>query len=77
MNLGIQTFVYAEYLSVAAAKVWKGLAKLPTRTEMWKLYWDRVAERGGHGKAFQLLGEKKSAGKYCLLVLPRPPPVVR
>jgi len=60
MNTAMQSFVYAEYLSVALAKVWKGEAHIPTQKKMWKFYWDHVKARGGHVKGLQTLGEKRA-----------------
>ncbi|KDQ17071.1 hypothetical protein BOTBODRAFT_129393 [Botryobasidium botryosum FD-172 SS1] len=58
MNTGMQSFTYAEYLAVAAAKVWKGDAHIPAEKEMWARYWDRVQKAGGHKKGLQILGTK-------------------
>ncbi|KDQ17070.1 hypothetical protein BOTBODRAFT_30457 [Botryobasidium botryosum FD-172 SS1] len=60
MNIAMQPFVFAEYLAVALAKVWKGDAHIPTQENMWKLYWDHVQERGGHIKGLQFLGEQRT-----------------
>jgi len=60
MNTAMQSFTYAEYLSVALAKVWKGDAHIPAQKEMWKLYWEHVKQKGGHMKGLQALGEKRA-----------------
>jgi len=60
MNLGMQSFTYAEYLSLALAKVWANKAKLPPTKEMWRLYQDRLEDYGGYGKHFQFLGTQRT-----------------
>jgi hypothetical protein len=64
VNLGILTFVYAEYLSLALAKVWANKAKLPPAKEMWGLYQDRLEDYGGYGKYFQYLGMRRLNGEF-------------
>ncbi|KAH7907114.1 hypothetical protein BJ138DRAFT_1215706 [Hygrophoropsis aurantiaca] len=56
MNLGTQSFSYSDYLSLALAKVWSNTAKLPSVSEMWRMYDKVLEDRGGHGKHFQFLG---------------------
>ncbi|KZP31937.1 FAD/NAD(P)-binding domain-containing protein [Athelia psychrophila] len=61
MNLGMQSFVYAEYLALALAKVWGDKAKLPSYEEQWRLHRERVHTQGGYGRHFQYLGAKRTA----------------
>ncbi|KDQ18078.1 hypothetical protein BOTBODRAFT_29394 [Botryobasidium botryosum FD-172 SS1] len=58
MNTLTQTFIYAEYPAAALAKVWKGDAHIPSQKEMWRLYWDYVKRKGGHGRWLQSLPGK-------------------
>ncbi|KAF7974358.1 hypothetical protein HWV62_12312 [Athelia sp. TMB] len=60
MNLGMQSFVYAEYLSLALAKVWSNTAKLPSAEEQWRLHRERIERQGGYGRHFQFLGAKRT-----------------
>ncbi|KAF5346471.1 hypothetical protein D9756_010063 [Leucocoprinus leucothites] len=57
-NMGISTFTYAEFQSLAISMVWAEKAHLPTREEMWKLYNKRV-EEVGYGKHFSFLGKRE------------------
>ena len=66
VNLGIQSFVYAEFLSLAMAKVWGGKADLPNTAELWRRYDENVKDRGGYGKKFQLLDADRMKGKILL-----------
>ncbi|CAK5274286.1 unnamed protein product [Mycena citricolor] len=61
MNWGMQSFTYAEYLSVALAKVWSAKASLPSQDEMWRAHDRRVEERGGYGRHLQFLGEDRNS----------------
>jgi len=67
VNLGMQSFTYAEYLSLALAKVWDDKAKLPSTEEMWRLHWARVDEYGGYGRHFQYLGAQRTDGEFRIL----------
>ncbi|KAF7983562.1 hypothetical protein HWV62_21150 [Athelia sp. TMB] len=60
LNLGMQSFVYAEYLSLALAKVWSNTAKLPSAEEQWRLHRERIERQGGYGRHFQFLGAKRT-----------------
>jgi len=64
VNVGMQAFTYAEYLSLALAKVWDNKAKLPSTKEMWRLHWARVEKQGGYGKYFQYLGIQGTDGEF-------------
>ncbi|KAJ7621042.1 hypothetical protein FB45DRAFT_928193 [Roridomyces roridus] len=61
MNWGMQSFTYAEYLSLALAKLWSGKAVLPGKATLWRLYERRVQERGGYGRQTQFLGNARTA----------------
>ena len=63
VNTRVQTFTYAEYLSLAMAKVWAGKADLPCTTELWRRYDKVVKDRGGYGKDLQFLDAERSKGK--------------
>ncbi|KAG5636526.1 hypothetical protein H0H81_007723 [Sphagnurus paluster] len=60
VNVGMQSFTYAEYIGVALSKVWAGTAHLPTTREMWRRQRERVAELGGYGPHFQFLGSERT-----------------
>ncbi|TFK70892.1 FAD/NAD(P)-binding domain-containing protein [Pluteus cervinus] len=60
MNVGMQTFTYGEYLSVALAKVWAGKAHLPKPETLWKVYDQKVKDRGGYGPYFLFLGAERT-----------------
>ena len=65
VNIGMQTFTYAEYQSLALAKVWTQTAFLPNEEELWRRQNERVARKGGYGKYFQFLGSEGTDGtKY-------------
>ncbi|KAF5309561.1 hypothetical protein D9619_012417 [Psilocybe cf. subviscida] len=55
-NYGMQSFTYAEFVSLAAAKVWSGAADLPGRSELWRRYQKLYTQRKGYGRHFQYLG---------------------
>lgn len=59
----MQSFTYAEYLSLALAKVWDNKAKLPSTKTMWDLHQKRVDDFGGYGKHFQYLGSLRTHGQ--------------
>jgi hypothetical protein len=63
----MQSETYAEYLSLALAKVWDNKAKLPSTEEMWRLHRARVDEDGGYGKHFQYLGVQGTDGELRIL----------
>ncbi|KAF8993639.1 hypothetical protein BDQ17DRAFT_1401601 [Cyathus striatus] len=56
MNFGMQSFTYAEFLSLAIGKVWSRTAFLPATTKLWEVYDAVVEERKGYGRHFQYLG---------------------
>ncbi|CAK5276527.1 unnamed protein product, partial [Mycena citricolor] len=68
MNWGMQSFTYAEYLSVALAKVWSAKASLPSQDEMWRAHDRRVEERGGYGRHLQFLGEDRNSANIRFFV---------
>ncbi|KAH8827551.1 FAD/NAD(P)-binding domain-containing protein [Flagelloscypha sp. PMI_526] len=55
LNLGMQSFVYAKYISTALAKVWTGKAELPSSAKQWEHFWGVVKRRGGLKPGFQWL----------------------
>jgi hypothetical protein len=67
VNFGTQSETYAEYLSLALAKVWNNKAKLPSTEEMWRLHWARVDEYGGYGRQFQFLGAQGTDGEFSIV----------
>lgn len=62
----MQSFIHAEYLSVALAKVWARKAFLPSTSALWRLYWKRVEAYGGFGKDFQFLGTERTNGELVM-----------
>jgi hypothetical protein len=66
VNIGMQSFTYAEYLLLAMAKVWAGKADLPNTTELWRRYDKVVKDRGGYRKKFQSLGPEGTKGSLVL-----------
>ncbi|KAJ7916152.1 hypothetical protein B0H13DRAFT_2450673 [Mycena leptocephala] len=68
MNWGMQSFTYSEYLSLALAKVWSKKAVLPGTAEMWRIYEQRVNDRGGYGRHFQFLGAERTAANIRFFV---------
>ncbi|KAF8654311.1 hypothetical protein AX16_003538 [Volvariella volvacea WC 439] len=66
MSVGIQSFMWAEYLSLALAKVWSRRAYIPDTEELWRLYDERVRVFGGYGENFQTLafGRDKDLLRY-------------
>ncbi|KAJ7694822.1 FAD/NAD(P)-binding domain-containing protein [Mycena rosella] len=68
MNWGMQSFTYAEYLSLSLAKVWSGRAVLPGTAELWRTYEARVEDRGGYGRHLQFLGAERTAANIRLFV---------
>ncbi|KAL6303588.1 hypothetical protein BKA93DRAFT_928911 [Sparassis latifolia] len=46
-DIGMQSFTYSEYLSMAFSKMWTKKAFLPSRREMWWMHEERVKDRGG------------------------------
>ncbi|KAJ7703439.1 hypothetical protein B0H14DRAFT_3099850 [Mycena olivaceomarginata] len=85
MNWGAQTFTYAEYLSLALAKIWANKATLPSTSTMWRKYEQRVRERGGYGQNVRFFvgwlndaaikfGGRQIDGesKECVLPVPEP-----
>ncbi|TFK26048.1 FAD/NAD(P)-binding domain-containing protein [Coprinopsis marcescibilis] len=59
-NFGMQSFTYAEFIALAAAKVWSGRADLPNTDELWAWYDETVTERRGYGRHFQFLGVERT-----------------
>ncbi|KAJ7471178.1 hypothetical protein B0H11DRAFT_2040725 [Mycena galericulata] len=68
MNWGMQSFTYSEYLSLALAKVWSRKAVLPGTATLWRLYDERVKDRGGYGRHFQFLGGERTAANIRFFV---------
>ncbi|KAJ6604067.1 FAD/NAD(P)-binding domain-containing protein [Mycena sp. CBHHK59/15] len=68
MNWGGQTFTYAEYLSLALAKIWARRAVLPGTTTLWQKYEERVKERGGYGRHLHYLGAGRATEKIRFFV---------
>ena len=64
VNFGAHYFTYAEYTSLAIAKVWAGKADLPCVAELWRRYDKVVKDRGGYGRRFQFLETKEMKGKF-------------
>ena len=64
VNSGTQLFIYAEYVSLAIAKVWAGKADLPCTAELWRRYDKAIKDRGGYRKNFQLLGTERTKCKF-------------
>jgi len=65
VNVGMQSFVYGEFLSLAIAKVWSGTAELPSTSALWRWYEKEWKRRKGYGKHFQFLGADRTRGKRC------------
>lgn len=68
----MQSFTYAEYLSLALAKVWDRKAYLPSTQELWRLYEERLQDRGGYGRHFQFLGSVRTDGGRSLFLVVNP-----
>ncbi|KAJ7148730.1 hypothetical protein C8R43DRAFT_1008568 [Mycena crocata] len=68
MNWGMQSFTYSEYLSLALAKVWSNKAVLPGTAELWKIYEQRVKDRGGYGRHLQFLGGERTSANIRFFV---------
>ena len=58
-----QAFTYADFSSLAIAKVWAGKADLPNTIELWRRYDEVVKDRGGYGKYFQFLSTERTRGR--------------
>lgn len=56
----MQSFTYAEFISLAAAKIWGGKADFPSTSELWRRYDELYKERKGYGRHFQFLGAEKT-----------------
>ncbi|KAF7304328.1 Dimethylaniline monooxygenase [Mycena chlorophos] len=63
MNWGMQSFTYAEYLSLALVKVWSRTAILPHTEELWRIYDQRIHARGGYGRHLQFLGAERTTAR--------------
>ncbi|KAF8896754.1 hypothetical protein CPB84DRAFT_1848115 [Gymnopilus junonius] len=59
-NYGMQSFTYAEFVSLAAAKIWARKADFPSTAELWHRYYKLYKERKGYGRHFQFLGARKT-----------------
>ncbi|KAJ7171017.1 hypothetical protein C8R46DRAFT_993185 [Mycena filopes] len=68
MNWGMQSFTYSEYLSLALAKVWSRKAVLPRTAELWRIYEERIKDRGGYGRHLQFLGSERTAANIRFFV---------
>ncbi|KAJ6617506.1 hypothetical protein B0H10DRAFT_2032715 [Mycena sp. CBHHK59/15] len=68
MNWGMQSFTYSEYLSLALAKIWSRKAILPGTAELWRIYEQRVQDRGGYGRHLQFLGAERTAANIRFFV---------
>lgn len=61
----MQSFTYAEFVSLAIAKIWSGKADFPSTSELWRRYYQLYQERKGYGRHFQWLGADKTRGEFC------------
>ncbi|KAF7324910.1 Dimethylaniline monooxygenase [Mycena kentingensis (nom. inval.)] len=68
MNWGMQSFTYSEYLSLALAKVWSRRAVLPKTEELWRIYEQRIHDRGGYGRHLQFLGIERTSARIRFFV---------
>ncbi|KAK0496782.1 hypothetical protein EDD18DRAFT_176503 [Armillaria luteobubalina] len=68
INVGMQSFSYAEFTSLALAKVWSNKAKIPSTPTLWRLHEERTREQGGYGRHFQFLGAKRNREKIRFFV---------
>ncbi|KDR73278.1 hypothetical protein GALMADRAFT_728139 [Galerina marginata CBS 339.88] len=59
-NFGMQSFTYAEFTSLASAKIWSGKADFPSTEELWRRYYKLYKERKGYGRHFQFLGAERT-----------------
>jgi hypothetical protein len=59
----MQSFTYAEFVSLAIAKIWSGKADFPSTSELWRRYYELYVERKGYGRHFQFLGAVKTRGE--------------
>jgi hypothetical protein len=62
----MQSFTYGEFAALALARVWAGRAHIPDTEELWRLYWKRVEDRGGHTKRLQFLGGERTEGQLMM-----------
>ncbi|EAU87107.2 hypothetical protein CC1G_05796 [Coprinopsis cinerea okayama7 len=67
-NFGMQSFTYAEFVSLAAAKVWSGKADLPNTAALWAAYDETVKDRLGYGRHFQFLGTERTKASLRFFV---------
>ena len=58
----MQSFTYAEFVALAAAKVWSGTAELPNTEALWAWYDKAVVDRLGYGRHFQYYGLERTQG---------------
>jgi hypothetical protein len=59
-NFGMQSFTYAEFVSLAIAKIWSGTADFPSTADLWRRYYKLYKERKGYGRHFQFLGTERT-----------------
>ncbi|KAF9043300.1 hypothetical protein BJ165DRAFT_1405635 [Panaeolus papilionaceus] len=59
-NFGMQSFTYAEFVSLAIAKVWAGKADFPSTAALWRNYEEVYKDRRGYGRHFQFLGIERT-----------------
>ncbi|RXW23563.1 hypothetical protein EST38_g2289 [Candolleomyces aberdarensis] len=59
-NFGMQSFTFAEFVSLAAAKVWAGKADFPNTAALWEWYDKAVVDRLGYGRQFQFYGAERT-----------------
>lgn len=60
----MQSFTFAEFVSLAAAKVWAGKADFPNTAALWAWYDQAVVDRLGYGRWFQFYGAERTQGSY-------------
>jgi len=63
-NFGMQSFTYAEFVSLTIAKIWSRTAVLPPIDELWRRYVEVYKARKGYGRHFQFLGTKGTHSKH-------------
>ncbi|KAI0788896.1 hypothetical protein C8Q75DRAFT_793645 [Abortiporus biennis] len=68
VNVGMQSFTYSEFTSLALAKVWSNKAKIPSTPTLWRLHEERTKVQGGYGRYFQFLGAQRTREKIRFFV---------
>lgn len=63
----MQSFTYAEFVSLAAAKVWSGTADFPNKNAQWAWFDKAVEDRLGFGRQFQFYGVQRTQGEHSAL----------